>query len=653
MQVIIKKRVLMGVTKSDLKIKDIDLSSIEDIKVVVSPGKRGYGRRFRLECAGKTSNDLIFKDIFKQVIRISRVDKGLSSEERLAKLKLVKTFLGDLKLVNASANEIYANQDSWYQFRTWFHRLFDFGTHLERIEKLEARIQHQIEVAETPLNLQSTKPIETFLSDNLTLFQATTKNKRTFKVEGYEIHLPDPDTILISNDREELKISLQNGAISQIERIRPDMEELESIPEQFSPILKSVFEIAIARASRYGSYSARIVQSSISEFPVWHLNQISKKMISEELRYYRWNYEFVFLTDSLSKQPGLDAGGLSRGYLNSLMGSLQNQASLFHEAKDGLKVPRIERQGADAAVLDCSYKEAKVYHNMGMLMRCCHNDYASMTGVYFNDILFNLALDFSYSELHTSFSALSSDVHVRLVEKLIQGLQFDPESTELRNIQTCLKLLDKTYVDSLQDTSELMIPVLGFEMEDYLDNSMMNVDLDKIKENREKFIEELHHHIFTQKGFISQLNGASIGEILSPIYHMARGMAVNDEKSWAIIRSKNYRSLSTRVQGELNRKVILDSIVSRTHIREATWLKEWIEHEATNEDLTNFLKFVTGSTGLPFGSVIKIKKSYGESPYPISHTCFFQLELSDNNPNKESFIEKLKEAILVTDFGMY
>ena len=78
------------------------------------------------------------------------------------------------------------------------------------------------------------------------------------------------------------------------------------------------------------------------------------------------------------------------------------------------------------------------------------------------------------------------------------------------------------------------------------------------------------------------------------------------------------------------------------------WFWEWFENIAEDEKF-KYLRFVSGRTRLPqtkFGNDYKhtINKLSNEQLYPISHTCFFSLDLPQYN-NKKDLIEKIEYSI--------
>lgn len=654
---------------NNINIKNIDLSNISRVEIKETPGKRSYGRRFKVIVNGQESDDMVLKKMLKQVEKISKVDKNLTPEQQLTRLESVQTILKKLKEANIAANKNYEERSMWKKFVTWILRWGNKGSHEDNIKKIEDALNQNItelkqelldaeEAKISPLNprlASNSKPIEDFIKDNLPVFQASIAlhGAVSLKINGYDIHIKDPNTILIKNDSEELTLNFDN---------------FDHIPDQFTPALKRTFEYVITSTSSYSNLSNKIVQSTLKEFPIWHLNQLAASSLRSELNAdSRFNPAAIttdFYDDRLKKQMGVDSRGLTRAYVGTLVESFQNQDSLFATCKDGFKCPRIERTPSrDDPVLNCTKNEEEVYYNLGMLLRSTYNSdkQSFATGVYFSDILFKTALLLPPSQLQKPFSQLTRLNHIKIAMFLIDALPWDPESTEQANVHMALRLCLKIALDrnlDLEDqkaalkalSTAALVGVNDEGMQKYLDENLLNANMEAIKADREGFIDQLYQSIFSSKTFITQLNGASLGEVLAPIHSITRGMAVNDQEKWEVIKKKGAAEFSLRVQGEINKQTIHDALKHEATDREneLEWLKEWILNDATNDDIKNFLRFISGSTGLPKEVEIEVQGCYGK--HPIANTCYIRINLP-SNASKEEFVANLREAIQVSDFG--
>lgn len=134
---------------------------------------------------------------------------------------------------------------------------------------------------------------------------------------------------------------------------------------------------------------------------------------------------------------------------------------------------------------------------------------------------------------------------------------------------------------------------------------------------------------------------------LPPIHSLAGGMKTNchatsstkedNNKEWSEkFKGADHVHISTKIQGLIDRPTIV-ATMKITGIpfgaekdafnQKVEAIKEWILAPTTTEDqLGDFLKFVTGIEGTP--QPLEIRYIYKDSPLPIAHTCFCQLDLN-------------------------
>lgn len=123
---------------SSINVNKITVGQLKDFKIEDKSAGRSFGRRFVLKKHdGTSSKEVVFKDIFKRVEKINK--KATSLED----LRAVKDFLGKLETANLEDAVDYSNTSVLYKFRTWFHRLFDFGSHSDKIGALREDIDEK------------------------------------------------------------------------------------------------------------------------------------------------------------------------------------------------------------------------------------------------------------------------------------------------------------------------------------------------------------------------------------------------------------------------------------------------------------------------------------------------------------------------------
>lgn len=116
---------------------EINLTNVTNVTITDVSAGESAGRRFKVgNLAGDRDKKVIFHALFKQAQALAHDAK--STEE----LHAVREFIRKLRTAEENAQISYeARDDSWYKFRSFWHRLFGgafFGTHLDRLNELNA-----------------------------------------------------------------------------------------------------------------------------------------------------------------------------------------------------------------------------------------------------------------------------------------------------------------------------------------------------------------------------------------------------------------------------------------------------------------------------------------------------------------------------------
>jgi len=164
---------------------------------------------------------------------------------------------------------------------------------------------------------------------------------------------------------------------------------------------------------------------------------------------------------------------------------------------------------------------------------------------------------------------------------------------------------------------------------------------------------------------LKEITRAFLDPQLRGIHMLACGMHTifekrEDQEEWGSYEALEF---SARLQGSVDKELIAASIVydggNEEIQKKVGWLQEWIREEATDIEVKQLLKFITGSTGLELDEEISIAEQYVDDdipvrPFPKVHSCNNQLELapipsayeSMNDFSKENFIECVKLVAL-------
>ena len=606
------------------------------------------------------------------------------SAKTIEELKKLKIFIDVSRDAELEGIREYKKRGTLYKCRTCFHRLCGgtfFGSHLQRLDALEKKINYKLN------NLGYKIPYKIF-DDKIPLLESAlhslpltiSMDNKLYdiwceKTNKFFIHIQTQKQHQKGRESEHLKIECANGVIHSI--FYEDLE-VDSVPEDFDAVCQNLIYESFKNISTYeqknGSIKIKVLKESLPNSPEWHLNEFCKVMEKASTKKALPNFSVTFLATGLNEQGVKDGGGLGRDYIDDLVNAIQAQSSLFVEVDGSCKLPRIS--GNHQGILECSSHELETYQNLGKLIgRCYHSEEKNeffgvgddvgtyTTGCYFSDALFRGVLSLTAEEVNKPFEELDKNTHIKLAKKILENW----DQKIVGDIMLCLDLLNPINLKQCVENNDITtlakaVALGGDAVKDYMDE-LMCPDFEKIKENQEEFIDLLYLGIFSNIDALPNLNNASLGSILAPIHSIAKGIMFWGK--WEELVSAGPVAVSIKTQGSLNRENLIKSIEytnilnGRAFIpnplieRKVSWLKEWLADEATDADIKQFLKFVTGATSLPKNKKIRIFDHFDSTcPFPKVFTCAFVLQLPNIECDKATFIQNLEEAICITDFQM-
>jgi len=412
-----------------------------------------------------------------------------------------------------------------------------------------------------------------------------------------------------------------------------------------------------------------------------HLTQLVKNL-ETALKYYEDpKMEVVFLKNDGTREIGTDRGGLSRDFLDELSRGITEFPNLrFHQIEEnGLKIPlTIAEASSENRSPSLNSQEKDLYQNLGKLMMYCyhskskaHFDLTYLLGRHFDDAIFKAALSLNSDEIDTPFEKLPIETKFNMCEDLLKMRSGSANYINLLNATRKLWMAkDKKLMGAVE-----FVDQMGFLPEDLdLKNDLDEFDIVKIKAHRMTILNSLCDQLFTAGG-----EHGVLGRELAPIHALAQGLkafsqptipssaassAAQINTRWnAQFLNMDVVEFSSKVQGTLDRETIVKQMVvcaelmtdreKREITKKMKWLQEWIKDEASEMELQNLLRFLTGSSSLPAGKQIKIIKQVEEekyNPIPHVHTCSLTIEICPipigneyNDRDKENFIRCLKE----------
>ncbi|NGX51283.1 MAG: hypothetical protein K1060chlam2_01148 [Chlamydiae bacterium] len=381
----------------------------------------------------------------------------------------------------------------------------------------------------------------------------------------------------------------------------------------------------------FKEFTIRVHRDELEKKPLKHMKALSYLM-ERALRtrtFFKFDVSFL-------REEGVDAGGVTRDYLNSLFQGAVKQEDRFTISRDeGLAMPNVP---LDSRSNRLKADDQTFFVEMGKVLMYIfrtptfkvnkHSFDPDVIGKHFDDALFKVLFCLTAEEIDTPYEKLSPDSKLKMARAL-----FDEES----------KLLD--LIDKGRPLSKAeAVKVLG--------------------EERPFTPEEL------RELFFKEYEG---DRRLAPIHAIARGMKglscpsnenMGNNQYWNIFIQQNREfsdTFNTKVQGTLDKKVVSKRIAiykdaGNNVSQKGQWIKEWIKKDATNREVGLFLKFITGSSSSPLrGKKIiihklskeEVRKGIEVRVATCGPSLFLSYEPSENSTGdaKENFINYLKAMI--------
>ncbi|HSX10940.1 MAG TPA: hypothetical protein VLF94_04405 [Chlamydiales bacterium] len=444
-----------------------------------------------------------------------------------------------------------------------------------------------------------------------------------------------------AHNRQDNLIEVVIDGPGRVTSIKVNGRNQNQIPADLLPRFRQSFLKCLELSSRYqfanGTVEIQIIRRGINEIPQFHLEKLSeilKQHPNTDLR-------VSFLKNDGTRDEGVDAGGLSRDCLDDLFEHVTKADGLLRferHPESNLLLPA--PQGNNGAL---TFEENQMYRQMGQVMMYCYQNQRNLLiGRRFDNSIYRAAFSLTPPEIDREFAALPLAAKMKMCEEMARENNEPPGS--LRLIQIARK-------GNGLSAADLM------EVEDFLN---MNGDLPPDFDHAHFNPDNPQQKAIVLKALTDQI--LERFKSLPAIHALAKGM----KEIRARIDNIGFREFSRKIQGSLDRNVIINAIrvqgFNRGVQRKVDWLKEWIRDEATDDELQKFIKFVGGTSCLPVGRAIQVAEQDVNNPLPVprAHSCFFQIDISPvdaaygphNDHTKENFIRSLKELAL-TDPTQY
>lgn len=332
-------------------------------------------------------------------------------------------------------------------------------------------------------------------------------------------------------------------------------------------------------------------------------------------------------------EEGIDAGGLSREFMTEAFNGVQRlflaERSVKLDDKSSLVLPKTTKDYV-------TIQEMRVYLSIGAAMMFCYQNQQlkMVTNQIFDPVLFDVIFRLSEEEID---QPLSEKTKSKMRWLLAQA----HEHTHGLNAMAMGSLLDQ---NEMSEGLKSELHAL-YSIDPITDENDNEIPLDLSNPEHIKYMKNI-------------LVFDSYDPLLQPIQMIAKGMKSAFRGAWDD-NQIDFQEFDGVVQGMIDPDQIVQSIftteVSPIIARKIEWLKEWVLQKATSAEIKAFLKFVTGSQGLPVNNARIIIAGKGNRELPTSHTCGNQLDICNLEETKEQFISSLKMAIMegTGSFGFY
>lgn len=346
-------------------------------------------------------------------------------------------------------------------------------------------------------------------------------------------------------------------------------------------------------------------------------------------------FEIQFLKDNLSAIHELDMGNISRTYIAELALAVCSDPLLF-SSRYGVPKPPLSRSMDKGVLPSCTQEECTHYRNLGKLLGYCLRSSEIKSGPCLNDGVYEAIYIMTRDQIKNSAADLDRSACISMAEAFL-SFPMDPSLADdpFLPLKNSLALLKK---NELIEADFENAWITGCD--DFLTDGQ--IDFEKVQANSERFKNLLFCSIFNDKSLIAELEGTTLGSVISGIHSIAQGLGDEWKQNVDIIGGF---SLRDKIQGSANH--ILITFNDREDGGEkAGWLEEWIEHEATTVERMAFLNYTTGGPYALSDKRIEIDFGVTRENLTEATPSAMWLIISDAfNGTKEEFITKLKAEI--------
>lgn len=485
--------------------------------------------------------------------------------------------------------------------------------------------------------------------------------------------------------------------------------DLDKIPANKSDWLMGSFKAAIELSSKYALKNKKIeisvLKRGVEQNPSDHLSKLSDALREAVKTEDHPLLEVVLLKDDLTIGKGLDNGGISRDYLNSLFTSLTENSHVNFKSQKPSKLfmPVATQKGVSSdnpATLfpGLTDMEKRSLNEVGRVMMFCYNslpntvdfkNYSYGIGQHFDELLFEIALTLQADEVNTNFEDLSVNVKANMAKIIFEKFLRADKTNEDAAIKDKLELFKLFNWKQGNLLTNMNLNAAAEFARDFIDeDDGFSLDINAVIVDPQKFVNTVRENLLNEK-----LGTTTVSELIAPIHAIAQGLrsAQSSDFEWMRLMRVKARDLNDKIQGSLDRKVIAEAFEVKTQVlkdqhmvnkshqeikelnKKTKWLKDWIESKETKDEaIRKFLVYATGSNSLPKDQKIFIDEQSPQldakkniirnvdgtvfyNPTPVANTCSHTILMSPvgcgqsdgiNDKSEAAFKKMLYETIL-------
>jgi hypothetical protein len=146
-----------------------------------------------------------------------------------------------------------------------------------------------------------------------------------------------------------------------------------------------------------------------------------------------------FLRDDMRVDEGVDAGGLSRDYMDELFaGIIQSKKNLFKHANSSLALPHSDMRYENGQFPKLGSRDCSLFNSIGQIIMYCYRSLGRPSlGRHFDDALFKAVLCLTAKEIDQPYNNLKLETKLKIGKALLEVHQDSGD-----NMQHHLKRFD-------------------------------------------------------------------------------------------------------------------------------------------------------------------------------------------------------------------